>query len=92
MATDSTWPKSPLAVLDYSVDWSDWLATSETISTSTWSVPAGLTQDSETETTTRATVFLSGGTVGTVYTVTNTITTNQGRTDARSLYITVRNR
>ena len=76
------------AVLDFSVDWSAWLS-SETISTSSFTVEAGLTKDSESNDTTSATVWLSGGVSGTSYTVTNTITTSAGRTDERSLTINV---
>ena len=81
--------KDPNAVLDYAIDWSAWLAASETISTSTWTVPTGITQDSESETTTVATIWLSGGTAGVTYTVTNRIQTNQGRTDDRSFKVRV---
>lgn len=82
--------KDPNAVLDYRHDWASWLASGETIATSIWSVaPAGLAVDSETETTTTATVWLSGGTVGQVYRVTNRITTNQGRTEERTIVIRV---
>jgi hypothetical protein len=78
--------KDPQSVLDYQVDWSDWLDTDE-ISTSTWSAPAGITIDSETETDTTATVWLSGGTDGERYEVTNEITTDGGRTDNRTILI-----
>ena len=76
------------AVLDFSVDWTDWL-TGDTISTSTFTVEAGITADSDSNDTTSATVWLSGGTAGTLYTVTNQIVTAAGRTDERSLTISV---
>jgi len=84
--------KDPDAVLDYTVDWSDWLATSEVISTSAWSVGAGITQDSSVKTDTTAIVWLSGGTAGTDYQATNRITTDGGRTDDRTITIMVRER
>lgn len=84
--------KDPNAVLDYKFDWTDWLQTSETISTSTMTVQSGITKDSDSNTTTTATVWLSGGTEGIRYTVTNRITTNQGRTDDRTMLIRVANR
>lgn len=83
--------KDPNAVLDYRVDWSSWLAASETISTSDFTVDAGLTKDSQSNTTTTATVWLSGGTEGTRYKITNRVTTNQGRTDDRSFLVRVTN-
>ena len=84
--------KDPDAVLDYGFDWSDWLADGETISTSTWTIPTGLTEDSETETTTATKVWLSGGTAGTDYTITNKIVTSDSRTDERSMTIRVQER
>ena len=86
-----SWEKDPSAVLDYTIDWSTWLG-SDTISTSSWTVESGITKDSDNNTTTTATIWLSGGTAGTDYTVTNTIVTAGGRTDQRSLLIAVRQR
>lgn len=84
--------KDPNAVLDYSIDWSSWLQTNETISTSTWTVQTGLTKDSSSNTTTVATVWLSGGTAGNTYTAMNRIVTNQNRTEDRTIYIRVEER
>ncbi|MBI2817967.1 MAG: hypothetical protein HYX72_13620 [Acidobacteria bacterium] len=83
--------KDPDATLDYSIEWSKWLA-GDTIQTSQWTVPNGLTQASSSNTTTKATVWLSGGTPGQLYTVTNRITTVGGRTDERSITIRVEER
>lgn len=81
--------KDPDAVLDFVVDWTSWLQASETISTSTFIVPAGITKNSESNTSLKATVWLSGGTNGNVYRLVNRITTNQGRTNDRTLEIRV---
>lgn len=87
----STFVKDPEAVLDYQVDWTNWLQTGETISTSTWTVPSPLTQPTlASNTTTKATVWLGGGTDGATYRVTNRVVTNGGRTNDRSLTIVVR--
>ena len=83
--------KDPDAVLDYQIDWSDWLD-SDTISTSAWTVPTGLTEDSDSNTTTTATVWLSGGTAGTSYSVINHIVTAAGREDDRTITIKCRER
>jgi len=89
----TTFTKDPQAVLDYGFDWSDsdnggpWLETGDTVSTSTWDVPAGITKDSDSKTTTATTIWLSGGTVGAKYKITNHIVTVNGRTDERSFYI-----
>lgn len=86
-----TFTKKPAAVLDYVVDWSDWLATNDTLAAVTWDVPSGLTQPTPaTNTTTSATVWIGGGTAGVDYVVTCSVTTAQGRTDARSFVLRVR--
>lgn len=86
-----SYTKDPDATLDYGFDWEAWLD-GDTIVTSTWIVPAGLTKDSDTKTTTATTVWLSGDTEGQVYSVTNRIVTSGGRTDDRSLTIVVSDR
>ena len=74
----------PEANLDYSVDWTDWIGT-DTISSVTWTVPTGLTKGIQTKTDTIATVWISGGTAGTSYSVECKITTAGGRTDERTI-------
>lgn len=87
-----TFTKAPHAVLDYSIDWSKWLA-GDQVETSEWSVSdPSLEATNEANTTTQATVWLSGGTAGQSYTVTNQITTAGGRTDERSFTVQVQNR
>jgi hypothetical protein len=83
--------KDPDAVLDYAVDWSSWLGT-DTIATSTWIVPTGLTKVSDTKTSTSAIIELSGGVKGTTYRVTNRITTANALTDDRTITITCQNK
>lgn len=87
-----TWSKDPNAVLDWAFDWSRWLATSEAISSSEVTVQEGLTKDSQSNDTDTVTVWLSGGTLGVTYEVTCSITTNQGRTDERTIGIRVTDR
>jgi len=80
--------KDPAAALDFHVDWSAWLG-DDTISSSAWAVPSGLTELSASFAATSATVWLAGGAAGTRYTVSNTIGTVGGRTDRRSIVIAV---
>ena len=87
----TTFCKDRGEVLDYKVDWSNWLS-SETISSSSWTVSDGITVDSSTNTTTDATVWLSGGTRGGFYTVVNTIVTSAARTAARGFRIQLNER
>ncbi len=76
------------AKLDYGFDWHLWLGT-DTIATSTWTVPAGLTASLLSFTPTTTTIWLAGGTLGQSYSVVNQITTAAGRTDERTIVITV---
>lgn len=90
-----TFYKDPNAVLDYQWDWSDWLAAGETITAATVTVPAGITKDSQLNTSTAVTAWLSGGTVtgsGTEYAINCRITTSAGRTDDRTMTIVCRER
>ena len=87
-----TFIKDPQAVLNYSVDWSLWLAAGDTIATSAWTVPAGLTLVSQSNNATMATVVVSGGTVGVNYVITNHITTAASRQDDRSIVLQVEDR
>ena len=82
-------PKDPDAVIDYQIDWSDWLASSEVISTSVWIVSTGIVKDSDTNTTTTTTIWLSGGAAELSYTLTNRITTNSARTEDRTMRISI---
>ena len=105
MTTAHTFPKDPNAVLDFVFDWapltngttggtSDWLASGETIATITITAETGLTVDSSsiTDTNTSATVWLSGGTAGTTYSLACKIVTSASRTDERTIYIRVEQR
>lgn len=80
--------KDPDALLDYVIDWSAWLG-GDTINTSAWAADSGITVSSSTNTTLTATVWLSGGTELSSYKVRNRITTTAGRTDDRTIEITV---
>lgn len=80
--------KDPNAVLDYVLDWTDFLQ-GDTISTSTWTVPSGITKTTDSKTATTTTVWLSSGTAGQVYTVTNRIVTTGGRQQDQSIQFVV---
>lgn len=84
--------KDPEAILDYQWDWSAWLLTDTITGTPTITVPTGLTLSVQTNTTTTVTAFISGGTVGTTYTVECKIVTVGGRTDERSITIKIEER
>lgn len=80
--------KDPDAVLDYTINWATWLG-ADTISTSTWTVPAGITKASDTNTITTSTIWLSSGAAGETYNVTNKIVTAADRTEERTIVIRI---
>lgn len=83
--------KDPDAQLDYTIDWSSWLADSgdDSIVSSIWNVQSGIIAESDSSTETTATIWLSGGTLGKQYLVTNRITTNGGRINDRTVVIKI---
>lgn len=96
------WSKDPDEVLSYKFDWapstngsgdSDWLASGETISSTTITATSGITVDSSsiTDANTTVTVTLSGGTAGSVYLITCEIVTSEGQTAQRTARLTVTN-
>ena len=89
MSLDNQYLKDPSAVLDWAFDWTDWLATSETIANHTITADTGLKVDSSAENNGKITVWLSGGTAGINYKVACLITTTEGRTDERTIWIKV---
>lgn len=88
-------PKDPDATLDYMLNYNPttnpYLQSGETISTSSWfSDSSEVTLSLSSNTTTTATIWVSGGNVGTTYTITNRITTSDGRSDDRSFYLQIK--
>ena len=81
--------KDPNSTLDYVVNWATFLG-ADTIASDSWIVPTGITSVTETNTTTTSTIWLSGGTVGTKYALTNRIVSAGGRTEDRTIYVKVR--
>ncbi len=88
------WPdKDPADVLDYALDWSDQLSLTspaDTISSATWTVPAGLTAGAQFVVGGLATTWLSAGVAGTDYTITCRIVTAGARTLERSVRLFVK--
>jgi hypothetical protein len=88
--------KDPGATLQYSIDWSDWLPTGDTISTSTFVQESTHTANvtlSGTSTANGVTsVVIAGGAAGQIYTIRNTIVTADNNTDVRRFRIRVENR
>jgi len=88
--------KDPDAIIDYVFDWTkSYLLVSEIITSSSWFIlPQGTVGDLTMGTIPPivsgvASAFVSGGIPGKVYRLTNRITTDQGRTDDRTITIRV---
>jgi hypothetical protein len=78
--------KDPGDVLDYAIDLADWLAlVTDTIASVTWTYSAGLTKVTQSNTTTRATVWFSGGVDKALEWATGRIVTTGGRTVERTI-------
>ena len=90
-----TWerPKDPNEVLDYDLTWeAQMTADGDTIDTSNWMVPAGITKDSQSNTTTRTKVWLSGGTTGQTYELLNHVVTAGGREFDQTMKLKMKDR
>ncbi len=83
--------KDALSILDFSIDLSELLQDTEIVSTSSWSVPTGLTAVTNTHGDAITTIWLSGGTLNTTYELVNTVQTNSTpqRTFVNRLYIPI---
>lgn len=80
--------KDPVDIRIYEIDWTDWLE-GWAITTSTWYVPPGLTNISDSKTDTATQIMITGGTVNNRYNVCNTIWTNNGESKKVSFDILV---
>lgn len=83
------------AVLDYGFDWKKkgWLDVGETITVSTWaSSSPDIIFGTEYNANGITTVVVSGAVLGKIYRVTNSIETNDGRKDKRTLVISCKAR
>ena len=87
-----TFDKRPADDLDYLIDWTRWLE-GDTIVSSTWTVPTGITSHDKiiNSGNQKTTVWLSGGTLGSSYVITNVIVTTVGRTKEITFTVTITN-
>jgi hypothetical protein len=82
--------KDPDASLDYTFDWTAYLAnSSDTIASVTYQLSDGLAQTRVLNTETQARSYVSGGTLGTTASVTCRITTVAGRIDERTIFLKI---
>lgn len=81
--------KDPDAKKDYEFDWSRWLEGDTIVSSSTTCATPGIIE-SEGHTTTKAVVWLQGGTTWSQYKITNRITTAAGRVDEWTITLVIK--
>lgn len=82
--------QDPAETQDHTLDWATWLGASDTIASSSWAIsPTGpdITSTAASHTTTTATVWLAGVTLGAIYELRNTIVTAEARTALRSITV-----
>ena len=85
--------QDPNAVLDYPFDWSTYLGGDDTIQTSTFVADSGVVVESDAILNPLTTVvWLSGGTKGKRYSITNHVLTVGGREDDWTIYVLVKER
>lgn len=92
--------KDPQSTLDYTIDWSKWINSGDTLVTSTWAIEtiAGDATPLASTTTTLdssnhlAHIWLTAGTSTNSYRVTNTVVTVNGLTEERYFRIFVKDR
>ncbi len=83
--------KDPAAKLDYMFDWTEFLG-SDTIQTSTWTIPSGLTGSGEAIISNNKTkIFLAGGTLGKRYEIQNKVVSLGGREELQTFFILIEN-
>jgi hypothetical protein len=84
--------KDPDSVEDFTINWAATLSESspgDVISTSSWTANSDVTIDSDTNTTTTARVWVSGGTLHKYADLVNAIETSGGRTYNRTITLKI---
>jgi hypothetical protein len=81
--------KDPYAVLDYTLDWTNWMPDGDTITSVAVTADSGITIDSTSNTDYIVTAYISGGTAGTIYNVEYKIDTTNGLKDSSNFRIKV---
>ena len=89
----TTFEKTPEGILDYSIDYTNWLASGASIASSVWTLDPPLNPESFAFSPTQTSVFISGGVDGETYCATNTVTDDrlpQPATTSRSFKIKIK--
>jgi hypothetical protein len=85
--------KDPDAVLDYALDWTDWLGATDILIDAAWDITNGAAVESSLIHNNKvAVVWISGGDVGTQCALRCRITTVGGRIDDRTVFLKIKER
>lgn len=84
--------KDAVDVVDYGINWAGILSSGEEVSTSTWTIPDGLTSNTETNDGEITRIFIGGGTLNAFYDLVNVVVTSGGRTFKETLRLYIRSR
>jgi len=90
--------KDPNATLDYTLDWAEYTQAGDAIATAAWTTStisgdsAPLSIGVASVNNDKATVLISGGSAGSIYTVTCAVTTTDNLVDRRAFRIVVKQR
>ena len=85
--------KDPDSIVDFGIDWTEWLNTGDSVSSAAWSVtsPSGdgdpIAVDSSSESGAVCTAITSGGTAGNKYELKCRMTTTAGLVEDRTIII-----
>lgn len=90
MARYQRFEKDPDTTTYFTLDWSPDIRPGETLSSTTWTVGAGLDKESESRVGNVSTLWVSGGTDGTTYEATCQATYDSARTEDWTIRITCR--
>lgn len=74
-----TFTKQPSDAMDYDIDYTDWLTSGDNVQSAVVTPDTGITLDSMVINDPRIKIWLSGGTAGTTYKITCTMTSADGR-------------
>lgn len=93
--TTFTATKDPDATLDYAIDWSEWIASGDSLASAVWTVSgadSAVVLSNDAVVGSVATVWVAGGTAGRSYTLNCRVTTNAGGIDDRSVQLIIFNK
>lgn len=81
--------KDPDSKLPYSIDWTDWLESGDSIVSASWSASSGLTLESQYIDGAVTTAVVSGGQIGSREWIRCRVTSQRGYVDDQTIYLLI---